>query len=233
MFTQSIENWTCPKLQESLETYLSMKQERNRSLSCSGKWHAAFKNGFFLKDDYLQCFCCGLRIGSELFDTNIPSLHAKYSSDCSFLKEKEPNLRLGYKENIATYCCKPVIHYGTEVKPPLALPVVRLCETEAGEILQIITDDFVVNPERVFSLFQIRMNRVFSFSDSPPPLHHRNCLIESGFFWTGSLKVIQCAYCRIAIDGRLRIHPLIVHKQLSPECPFLSEEKFEAERNLC
>ena len=233
MFAQIIENWTCPKLKDSLETYLQMKQERNRSLSCSGRWHSAFKNGFFLKDDSLQCFCCGLQIGSELFEYNIPSLHTKYSPHCTFLTEKEPNLRLEWVDNFATYCSKPVIHSGSEVQPPLTLSIVRLCETDDGKILQINTDDFIINPERVFQLFRIRMNRVFSFATSPPPIHHRNWLIENGFFWTGSLKIIQCAYCRIAIDGRLRVNPLIIHRQLSPECPFLSEDKFDAERNLC
>ena len=166
-----------------------MAQEEHRSISCSGRWQSAVANGFFQKDDYLQCFCCGLRIGLEMISYDIPTLHSLYSAECSFLKGREPNLKLTFADALNTYCTSPIIDHEVRQPEPLSLQVVRLFEEASGEIMQVLTDEEVINPERVFRLFQIRSNRIFSFAASPPPQRQRNWLIKSGFFWTGSKKV--------------------------------------------
>lgn len=230
-----LEIWTCPRLKASLEKYLFMKQEMNRFLSCPGlpgKWHQAFKNGFFKKDDCIQCFSCGLEIDMTLFNDDVPSIHSSFSPNCAFLSRRDPSLQMKKTNAIYTYSQTPVIDMASGINIPLKLQVTRIVKADNG-LIQIFSDDFVVNPEKVYHLFRIRMNRTFSFALSPPPIHHRNYFVESGFFWTGFERVVQCAFCRIAFDGKLPGHPIIAHKKLSPDCPFIAESTFETDRNKC
>ena len=51
--------------------------------------------------------------------------------------------------------------------------------------------------------------------------------------FSGSNRIVQCAFCRIAIYDVVRGYPSIIHKKLSTDCPYSLEERYDAERSFC
>ncbi|XP_053214885.1 uncharacterized protein LOC128398093 [Panonychus citri] len=220
-----------------LRTYSIMKQELNRMMSCidlNERWFDAVKDGFFrFKDaDYLQCFCCGLQIAFEFLDEDVVALHASFSPSCSFVLKKEPNLMHRIEGDLHRYSDAVQVQE-IDDETSISLPISSLVRSTDGQILQVFSETKILNPEKVFQLYQLRINRHWSFAGSRLTPRQRDWFVESGFFWTGSNRIVQCAFCRLAIDGKLSKLPGEVHNHFSPDCPYANKDSYEAERHLC
>uniref|UniRef100_A0A158P5L4 RING-type domain-containing protein n=1 Tax=Tetranychus urticae TaxID=32264 RepID=A0A158P5L4_TETUR len=241
MISPIIENWTCPITISSLNLYLKMKHTHNRAASYSltelpKAWvDKIITSGFFCKDESTACcYACGLEIGLIFLDTSIHNVHKKLSPECSFVREREFcwNLHLDKEKNVSCFCALPRANWQTDFSAPVTLPVFKIVKN-GSTFTKELTDKSWINPEKIYPLYQIRINRFNSFKDAPISLKSKNLLVESGFFWTGHGKVIQCAFCRLGTEGPMPFTPNYFHKILSPFCPFMTEESYDIERSFC
>uniref|UniRef100_A0A158P5M1 RING-type domain-containing protein n=1 Tax=Tetranychus urticae TaxID=32264 RepID=A0A158P5M1_TETUR len=240
MLTPSIENWSCPEALQTLKKFMRMKFLENRFDSFSGfdlkrsKVYSAVYDGFYLSDDkaFFVCFCCGLHIPTSLADLNIVDLHCTFSLNCAYLKHEELGLKVWYDvaSRFAYYCVPRRIECNYQ---QTLIKIFRLEKQSTNTIVKSVTSKQMVNPNKVYQLFQMRENRTFSFQHSKYTTLEANTLVESGFFYCGFGYIVQCAFCALSFDGKLRSNPSLIHKHLYPGCPFLTASKYENDRNNC
>lgn len=233
-----MENWPS-QMVNCLNLYQTMKLELHRMMTCidltDGTWLNAIRDGFFRfgNSDYLQCFCCGLQVPIDLLHKDVVSYHASFSPKCSFVLKREPNLILRIDTPGIHRYGDPKILADRDAEVATLQPISSITQAEEDQVIQIYSEKKTLNPEKVFQLYQLRVNRVFSFKKCSLSIKFKNWFVESGFFWTGSNRIVQCAFCRLAVDGQLKNHPSETHSLLSPDCPYANEERFIVERHLC
>uniref|UniRef100_A0A158P582 RING-type domain-containing protein n=1 Tax=Tetranychus urticae TaxID=32264 RepID=A0A158P582_TETUR len=242
MISPVIENWTCPETIAALKKYLHMKHFINRLQSFKKATldddarREAQSSGFYYVEEkkVVACFSCGLQIPIELVEKNkTKELHVNFSPDCPFICWRDSSLCTAYYYSEACkYYGNPKENLQLDYSAPLTLRSSRI-EKHADIYSQEFLESFVINPEKVYQLFQMQINRRYSFKDTLLPERAKNLLVESGFFYTGFQRTIQCAFCRLATDSRRPSSQIKLHHELSPNCPFLNHEKYDIERNFC
>ena len=91
------------------------------------------------------------------------------------------NLRKKFSGDIISYNREPIIDDFRKTVSSI-LNVSYLVEN-GEEIIQVLSEETIVNPDKIFQLYQTRANRIFSFSNAPVRPYQQNWFIESGFFW--------------------------------------------------
>lgn len=245
MISPIIENWTCPKAIDSLKCYLRNKllvnrlqsfEQGNTRLDDKTQLMAVTFGFYYIPElSVISCFSCGLQIPEENLEIDrLDALHRDFSIDCPYKRMKDSSLSSIFWDNKTYAKCygNPRINIEIDKSTPVFLRVSRLEKIEDGYLLSP-TETTVINPEKVYQLFQFRMNRDHSFKDAPITEQMKNRLVENGFFWLRYNRTIQCAFCRLAIEATQPSLPVYAHKELSPNCPFLTKTKYDIERRFC
>ena len=254
MYSTSMERWSPEQINE-LDKVLKLKFMSQRLETFNSSLHDVLslsQSGFYETDEFFECFCCGFRVSKGVIPNEdhqtIARYHAEANIDCSYLIGLEPNLQMRYEifahNQYITYNSNPkqneIAHrYSLRAiisaphRIPLYIPTATL-KKEGEEI--VLMREFTrrkMNTEKIYKLFQLRMNREYSFRTTDLQVHIRNAFIDAGFFHTGIRMVVQCAFCRISYSGHATRHPMMMHRLISPHCPFLINESFDIDRNLC
>ena len=217
-----------------MERQLSMKFYENRMKSfsiCFTNFILA-ANGFFKNDDHIECFACGLRIPNTRWDDEglLRQLHKDASPRCTFMNGSEPNLS-EWSSLIKVFNDRPVTMQLVRIQN--LLQTANIVVTNGRLFLEHSPGREIFNPQKIYKLFMLRINRQFSFRNVSIRIDCKNAFIDAGFFYTGHLQVVQCAFCRVAYNGSADKHPLVMHRLLSPSCTFLVNDAYDIDRNLC
>uniref|UniRef100_A0A158P526 RING-type domain-containing protein n=1 Tax=Tetranychus urticae TaxID=32264 RepID=A0A158P526_TETUR len=237
----SIENWTDPEAIESLKKFLRMKLIDHRFNSFDGspytleqKCTAAY-DGFYLSSNKRNfvCFSCGIHIPTTLANFKITNLHKTFSPDCAYCKREELGLKLWQDGNsgFSYFCVPKKMEFGYQEN---LIKMVKLVKKSFNTIEKSLTSSsYILNPMKVYQLFQIRENRYYSFKNSTCPIEKVNAFVESGFYYLGYQNIVQCAFCSLAFRGNNPRHPSVIHRFFYPGCPFLTLERYRIDREYC
>lgn len=243
MISPIIENWTRTDAIQSLDNYCRhkliasrMKTFRNSSFN-EKTINEALGSGLYYVPELkmVACFSCGIRISEDCVEeSKVNQLHHTFSPGCPYLNWNESSLDALIWDGIHTtkYFAQglPNLNVDLSVQPFRQTSKV---EKHGDSYKQTVLQDFVINPDKVYQLYQISINRRFSFSSSSLSEKAINWLVDSGFFWLKYKRVVQCAFCRWAFDSKRPLSLVLEHKKLNPRCPYMSKEKFDIERNFC
>ena len=257
MNSASMERWSPEQLAE-LNKILELKFLGNRLVSFSQPEQEIItlaKHGFYQSSDYYECFSCGFRITNDIISNEdqrtLEEFHRDAGLECSYRIGLEPSLQLSLrtqaKDQYVIYNSS-ALHNEIKMREelqrlrnipnriPLYIPTSTLIRVGGEEGEYVLKSEFnrlVMNPEKIYKLYQLRMNREYSFRSTDLPIHVKNGYIDAGFFYTGFRMVVQCAFCCIAYTTHLARHPMMMHGLFNPNCPFLVNDSFEIDRNLC
>lgn len=242
MISPCIENWTSIEAKKSLKKFMKMKLLDNRLESFANSEYTgkqicmAIYDGLYLSDDkkFFVCFSCGLHIPTTLSDLNINHLHKTFNPDCAYLKREELGLKLWYDGNsgFSYYCVPKEMNFTFQEN---FIKLIKLERQSMNTVVKSVTTKtpHMLNPMKVYQLFQIRENRFYTFRNSGCPIEKANRFVESGFYYVGYGSIVQCAFCSLAFSGDNSRHPAFLHKFFYPDCPFLTLSKYKTEREYC
>lgn len=244
MISPVIENWDCDKTKKALDTYLQYKLFRNRFDSFENVETVVDRDiqediieaGFYFNQEFkaVVCFACGLQVSENCASSNIVDIHKNFSPDCPIIKERDVSCNILSWDGTANpnFYGIPKAKIELDYSAELTLRASRI-EKHNDLYSQQYLASLVINPEKVYQLFQMRINRQFSFRNAPISQRGKNWLVENGFFWTKHNRIVQCAFCRVAIESKRLTLPVFAHKEFSPNCPFINGEKYDIEGSFC